>query len=109
MPASKELLAIGIFGANSRLGDRIETLLRRNRAFSVGASASRVGAGATGLLLLVLAGSRAPRWLGFAQAPRPHFDGVSIKPTPEITGPGADFGAMVGGRLHVRNNEVGNL
>jgi uncharacterized protein (TIGR03435 family) len=40
---------------------------------------------------------------------RPQFDVVSIKRTPEITGPGIDFSAMPGGRLHVRNNPVMNL
>jgi uncharacterized protein (TIGR03435 family) len=40
---------------------------------------------------------------------RPRFEVASIKRTPETTGPGADFSAMPGGRLHVRNNEVANL
>jgi uncharacterized protein (TIGR03435 family) len=106
---SNELLAVGIFGSHSRLGDRIELLLRRNRTFSSRASAMRVGASAAALLTLTVASSSAPRWLAFAQQPRPHFDVVSIKPTPENTGPGADFSAIAGGRLHVRNNEVSNL
>ena len=40
---------------------------------------------------------------------RPRFEVASIKRTPEVTGPGADFSGMPGGRLHVRNNEVANL
>jgi uncharacterized protein (TIGR03435 family) len=111
---SKELLAVGIFGRHSRrsvsrLGDRIELLLRCNRTFSPLASTARIAASAAALLMLAAASSIAPRWLAFAQAPRPHFDVVSIKPTPENTEPGADFSAMVGGRLHVRNNGVSNL
>jgi|SRR6185312_1252531 len=109
MFTSRELLAIGILGANSRLGDRIETLLRRNRTFSPLVSSGRIGAGAAALLTLAIAASLAPNWLAFAQAPRPRFDVVSIKRTPEDTGPGADFSATSGGRLHVRNNEVANL
>jgi uncharacterized protein (TIGR03435 family) len=37
------------------------------------------------------------------------FDVASIKRTPADTGPGADFSAQPGGRLHVRNNAVTNL
>jgi len=44
-----------------------------------------------------------------SNTPRPQFDVVSIKRTPEITGPGIDFAALPGGRLHVRNNPVMNL
>jgi uncharacterized protein (TIGR03435 family) len=37
------------------------------------------------------------------------FEVASIKRTPADTGPGADFAAQPGGRLHVRNNGVANL
>jgi uncharacterized protein (TIGR03435 family) len=105
----RELLAVGIFGSHSRLGDRIEALLR-GRAFSPRASLARIAVSALALFVFTLAASLAPRWVVFAQQqPRPKFDVVSIKLTPESTGSGADFGAMAGGRLHVRNNEVGNL
>ena len=40
---------------------------------------------------------------------RPRFEVVSIKRTPEVTGPGADFTTMPGGRLWARNNAVANL
>ena len=40
---------------------------------------------------------------------RPRFEVASIKRTLEVTGPGADFSAMPGGRFHARNNEVSNL
>lgn len=38
----RELLAVGIFGNKSRIGDRIETLLRRGRTFSPRASAASI-------------------------------------------------------------------
>jgi hypothetical protein len=34
---SRELLAVGIFGGKSRVGDRIEILLRRGRTFCANA------------------------------------------------------------------------
>lgn len=49
---------------------------------------------------------------GTAHAPaqeRPQFDVVSIKRTPEDTGPGADFGARPGGILRARNNGIANF
>src|SRR4051812_41318600 len=50
--------------------------------------------------------------LGSQAAPatgRLAFEVVSIKRTPDDTGPGADFGIRPGGRLHARNNETSNL
>jgi uncharacterized protein (TIGR03435 family) len=44
-----------------------------------------------------------------AATPRLAFDVASIKPTPEITGPGADFAILAGGTLHARNNPVLNF
>jgi hypothetical protein len=46
---SRELLAVGIFGHKSVLGDRIEMLLRRGRTFSPRASAAGVTVSAIGL------------------------------------------------------------
>jgi uncharacterized protein (TIGR03435 family) len=78
---SRELLAVGIFGGNSRLGDRIEMLLCRGRTFSPHASATGVAASAVALGALMLACSLAPRWIAFAQQPaRPSFEVASIKP-----------------------------
>jgi bla regulator protein BlaR1 len=82
--------------------------------------ANRVGRrlNATGRMLLVVVAAvllAGPVGLGLLNAAaqsstrRPAFDVVSIKPTPEITGPGVDFSALPGGRLHVRNNPVLNL
>jgi len=88
---SRELLAVGIFGCKSSIGDRIEILLRRGRTFS--SRASLVGIGVSTILLagLMLAGSFAPRWIAFAQqSPRPSFEVTSVKPVQrdKLTGPG---------------------
>jgi uncharacterized protein (TIGR03435 family) len=78
---SRELLAVGIFGSKSRIGDRIETLLRRGRTFSPRASAHSVAASTILLAALMLAGSFAPRWIAFAREPgRPSFEVASVKP-----------------------------
>jgi uncharacterized protein (TIGR03435 family) len=63
----RELLAVGIFGSKSRIGDRIELLLRRGRTFSSRASVASVIASAGILTCLLLGGSLAPRWIAFAQ------------------------------------------
>jgi uncharacterized protein (TIGR03435 family) len=77
---SKEQLAVGIFGGTS-LGDRIEILLKRGPVFSPRVSALRVGMSALVLLMFTIVGSRAPRWIAFAQEPdRPAFEVASIKP-----------------------------
>jgi uncharacterized protein (TIGR03435 family) len=95
-----ELLALGMFGHGSRLGDRIEMLLERGRVFSPRASKGRVAASTLGLLGCVVAGSLAPRLIAFAQEPT--FEVASVKPS----GPDEDvFGmfAYPGGRLAVTN------
>jgi len=78
---SRELLAVGILGSKSRLGDRIETLLRRGRTFSPRASTGGLAVSTLALCALMLAGSLAPRWIAFAQEPaRPQFEVASVKP-----------------------------
>jgi uncharacterized protein (TIGR03435 family) len=77
---SRELLAVGIFGNKSRIGDRIETLLRRGRTFSPRASAAGVAASTVILGGLMLAGSLTPRWIAFAQqTSEPAFEVASIR------------------------------
>jgi uncharacterized protein (TIGR03435 family) len=88
---SREMLAVGIFGRKSRIGDRIEMLLRRGRLFSPRASYAGVTASTAILGVLMLAGSLAPRWIAFAQQPaRPSFEVTSVKPVQrdKRTGPG---------------------
>jgi uncharacterized protein (TIGR03435 family) len=78
---SQELLAVGIFGSKSRVGDRIEILLRRGRTFSPRASFAGVIASTLALRVLTLAGSLTPHWIAFAQGPaRPSFEVASVKP-----------------------------
>jgi hypothetical protein len=81
---SRELLAVGVFagnsrGSKSRLGDRIEMLLRRGRTFSTRASATGIAASAVILAGLLLAGSLAPRWIAFAQPARRVFEVASVR------------------------------
>ena len=77
----REMLAVGMVGAGSRLGRRIETLVRGGRTFTARASASTVIASAIALAGLTIAGSLAPRWIAFAQDARPAFEVASIKPS----------------------------
>jgi hypothetical protein len=67
----RALLASGIADGGSQLGDRIAMLLRRGRQFNPQASALRVSVCAAAMLFLVIAGSRTPAWIAFAQAQRP--------------------------------------
>ncbi len=104
----RELLASGIFGSGSRLGKRIETLLRRGRDFAPRVSARSVAAGIAGLLTLGVIASLFPDWIAFAQTPRPAFDVASIK---QHTGQanGVTFEDLEGGRLNVVNNPISNV
>lgn len=77
---SRDLLAVGIFGSKSRIGERIEILLRRGRTFSPRVSATGVAASAFVLGGLMLVGSLAPRWIVFAQQTSElRFEVASIK------------------------------
>jgi uncharacterized protein (TIGR03435 family) len=77
---TEELLALGVFGRGSRLGDRIEMLLARGRVFSPSASLHRVAVSGIALLGCVIAGALAPRLIAFAQA-KPSFEVATIKPS----------------------------
>lgn len=77
---SRELLAVGVFGGKSRIGERIEALMRRGRTFSPRASAGGVAVSTVVLGALMLAGSLTPRWIAFAQqTSEPAFEVASIK------------------------------
>jgi beta-lactamase regulating signal transducer with metallopeptidase domain len=65
----RQLLATGMAGRASHLGERIEALLRSGRDFAPRVSLTRVALGAMILLGLVFAGAQAPHWVAFAQAP----------------------------------------
>src|SRR5580658_5005470 len=102
---SRELLAVGVLGGNSRIGDRIELLLRRGRTFSPHASATGVTASAIVLICVMLAASLAPRWIAFAQQPaRPSFEVASVKPADPSDKPG--FLHTTPGRLELNGVTV---
>ena len=65
----RQLLATGMAGRASHLGERIEALLRAGRDFTPRVSLVRVAVGAAILFALVLAGAQAPHWIAFAQEP----------------------------------------
>ncbi len=106
---SRELLAVGIFGNKSRLGDRIEALLRRGRTFSPRASAIGVVTSAMALSALMLAGALAPRWIAFAQQQSPQqFEVASVK----FNNSGSynfSIRIMPGSRLLASNASLGSL
>jgi uncharacterized protein (TIGR03435 family) len=110
---SRDMLAVGIFGSKSRIGDRVEMLLRGGRTFSPRASATGVVASTIVLCGLMLAGSLAPRWIAFAQEqPRASFEVASVKPTPAARS-GSDhdtyFRGLPGGRFSAENASLGML
>ncbi len=75
-----EALASGIFGGGSRLGERIELLLRRGRKVSYRVSRMGLAMGGAALLGCPIAGALAPRMVAFAQE-RPAFEAATIKPS----------------------------
>jgi len=107
---SRELLAVGVFGRKSRIGDRIEMLLRGGRTFSPRASAAGVFASTVVLGGVMLAGSFAPHWIAFAQQPEPpKFEVISIRPC--SGGPGGRSGGARSspGRLNVNCITLGSV
>jgi uncharacterized protein (TIGR03435 family) len=100
----------GVTGSDLRR--RIESILKNQTARPLGLER------AVALLVCAAAAVLGPVTVGAVQSTkpaqaavnnRPSFEVASIKRTPEVTGPGADFSAMPGGRFHARNNEVANL
>jgi len=63
----REILATGMAGRGSQLGDRIEMLVRRTGQAAQRGSLTRVGICSAVLVVLLVAGSRAPRLVAFAQ------------------------------------------
>src|SRR5580693_4978224 len=76
---TEELLALGMFGRGSRLGDRIEMLLERGRVFSPRISRLRVAISSVALIGCVIAGALAPRLIAFAQE-KPAFEVATVRP-----------------------------
>ncbi len=86
------MLASGMAGRASHLGQRIEMLLRRSREFAPNASITRVGVTSAILLGLAITGSQAPHWLVFAQdmpAPAPPAKPAPVRATTPPAAPHA--------------------
>jgi beta-lactamase regulating signal transducer with metallopeptidase domain len=63
----RELLATGMAHRSSRLGERIEMLLRPKRDFAPGTSLARLGLCAAGSLVILVVGAQMPGWIALAQ------------------------------------------
>src|SRR5690348_9503687 len=104
---SREILAVGMFGRRSQLGDRIERLLQ-SRLFRSKVSGPGVAAGAVILSGLMTAGALTRPWIAFAQRPQDSFEVASIK----VNRSGID-GSVVNfpdtGRLTVTNASLKTL
>ena len=105
---TEELLALGMFGGRSRLGDRIEMLLEYGRVFSPRASRARVAAGAIALLGCMIAGASAPRVIAFAQE-KPAFEVASVKAIEPDSRAEPSIEPSPGGLTIRSNNMVGLL
>ncbi len=77
----RQLLATGMAGRASHLGERIEALLRSGRDFTPRVSLVRVALGAAILFALALLAAQAPHWIAFAQEP-PQVPVAPIAPEP---------------------------
>ena len=88
------LLAAGMAGSASHLGERIEILLDRGRQFTPRASLIRVALTAAALLALVVAGARAPRWIVLAQTSPAPARPVGRPPVP-VNSHGSFLAALV--------------
>ncbi len=117
---ARDLLAVGILGRRSRLGDRIELLLRRGRTFSPRVSAAGIATSTVVLAALTLAGSLAPRWIALAE--QPSFEVASIKPGDpasdnvsmlihpgRFTTTNASLQLLIGFAYDVRNHQISGI
>ena len=86
----REALATGMAGRGSHLGERIEMLLRRTGQ-GAGGSLARAGICTAVLLVLLIAGARAPRWVAFAQDTASHGAPRQLAPA----NPQSFLGALV--------------
>ncbi len=103
---TEELLTLGVFGRQSRLGERVAMLLDRGREFSPRVSKMRVATSAAALLGCAIAGTFAPRIVAFAQEPR--FEVTSVKFNKSAPR-GIRFDFPAGGRYVATNVTLQNL
>ena len=107
---TEELLALGVFGTKSRMGERIGMLVARGREFSPRVSRARVAVSGVALLACVGGASFAPRMVAFAQAEL-RFAASSIRPA-EPQPSGEQFMGLSpgpGGGLRARQVPLGFL
>ena len=89
----REILATGMAGHRSQLGDRIEILVRRTGQAAQRGSVTRVAVCTAALMVFLVAGSRAPRWVAFAQDGASH-PVAAARPLPPPN-PQSFLGALV--------------
>ena len=75
---TEEMLALGMFGRGSRLGERVARLIDRGREFSPRVARVRVAFGGLALTACVIAGALAPKMVAFAEG-QPRFEVTSVK------------------------------
>lgn len=105
------LLAAGLLGQNSSLGERIESLLRRGREFSARPSLASLGVSTLLLVFLLGAGGLLPGWIAIAQtkATLPtSFEVASIRPG-EPGAHNSDISWRRGGRFSTSNTTLKKL
>ena len=76
---TEEMLALGMFGRGSRLGERVARLIERGREFSTVVSKGRIAASGFALILCAAVGALAPRMVAFAQEAK--FEVTSVRPS----------------------------
>ena len=90
----RALLASGMVGRGSQLGDRIAMLLRRQREFTPRASATRLAVWMVLLLGFLAAAAQAPVWIVLAQdAPRKPVPAAKASPAASAASAPSTFGA----------------
>jgi uncharacterized protein (TIGR03435 family) len=77
---AREMLAVGMLGGQSNIGNRIEMLLRKAHVLPAGTSIFRLVVSAAALCVMALAASLAPRWIAFAEQTALSFEVASIHP-----------------------------